>query len=320
MNADNELNNTETKSLSTVLDELISQNLITPDERKEIEETGQVTIGSRTIIFDTITMNPQNVGRFYGKTVKNYTDKQGNSDYQLFYIDYDNKYGDGAGTIYLKKKESVTSWNLSDYNKVQSYQDTTGLNLYSISNLENMPIVYRMNQKWRENLTSTPENKSAKFTAFLCNSNNWKDYDEKGRTVGEGTVNYAIGGPSLELFVDSINQAIDSQNPELKKFDCKVDDRYGYEVATLTSGEGPNYSTSTGKDTVPASLAEEMYAHADDVDYQIITSPIDGRDDGIFYMDDYWHCISNQTTFGNGSRGVTVLVSLSADFNLEFVD
>ena len=63
-----------------------------------------------------------------------------------------------------------------------------------------------------------------------------------------------------------------------------------------------------------------MYAHADDVDYQIIASPIDGRDDGIFYMDDYCHCISNQTTFGNGSRGVTVLVSLSADFNLEFVD
>ena len=51
VNVDNELNNTETKTLSMVLDELISQNLITSDERKEIEENGQVTIGSRTIVF-----------------------------------------------------------------------------------------------------------------------------------------------------------------------------------------------------------------------------------------------------------------------------
>ena len=300
--------------------------MITPDERKEIEETGQVTIGSRTIIFDTITMNPQNVGRFYGKTVKNYTDKRGNSDYQLFYVDYENKYGDGAGTIYLKKKESVTSWTLSDYDKVQSYQDTNGLNLYSVSNLENMPIVYRMNQKWREYLTSTPDTRAAKFTAFLCNQNNWKDYDENGRTVGEGTVNYAIGGPSLELFVDSINQAIDSQKPELKKFDCKVDPErvakwhYGYEVATITDGEEPVYSNSTGMNSVPASLAEEMYAHANNVDYQIIASQIYGRDDEIFYINDYNYRIDNQTTFSNGSRGVTILVSLSADFNLEFID
>ena len=300
--------------------------MITSDERKKIEETGQVTIGSRTIIFDTITINSENVGRFYGKTVKNYTDKQGNSDYQLFYIDYDNKYGDGAGTIYLKKKESVTSWTLSDYEKVSSYQNTTGLNLYNVSNLENMPIVYKMNQKWRENLTSTPDTKAAKFTAFLCNPNNWKDYDEKGRTVGEGIVNYAIGGPSLELFVDSINQAIDSQNPELKKFDCRVDPvsvanwHHGYEVATITSENEPNYSTSTGINSVPANLAEEMYAHADNVDYQIIASPIDGRDDGIFYMNDYNYRIDNQTTFKNGTRGVTILVSLNADFNLEFVD
>lgn len=300
--------------------------MITSDERKEIEETGQVTIGKRTIVFDTITMNPQNIGKFYGKTVKNYTDKQGNSDYQLFYVDYDNKYGDGPGTIYLKKKESVTSWQLSDYNKVESYQDTTGLDLYSVSNLENMPTVYKMNQKWRENLTSTPNTKAAKFTAFLCNSNNWKDYDENGRTVGEGTVNYAIGGPSLEILIDSINQSIDSQNPKLEKFDCIIDSErtakwhYGYQVATLTNGGEPNYDIATQRDTVPASLAEEMYTHADYVEYQIIASPIDHGDDGIFYMDDYTHSISNQTTFSNGSRGVTVLVSLSADFNLEFVD
>ncbi len=51
INADEKINNETTKTLDEVLDELIFQNLITKEERKEIEETGQVTIGSRVIVF-----------------------------------------------------------------------------------------------------------------------------------------------------------------------------------------------------------------------------------------------------------------------------
>ena len=49
--ADDKAGETTAETLEELLNDLENQKLITADERKEIEQTGKVTIGSKTIVF-----------------------------------------------------------------------------------------------------------------------------------------------------------------------------------------------------------------------------------------------------------------------------
>lgn len=84
-----EADNGTAQTLETVLNELESQKLITSEERETIEKTGEVTIGSRTIVF-----KEKNIGDYV---------KVGD------YVDYNPTVKDKSGTSVKANKLSYSS-------------------------------------------------------------------------------------------------------------------------------------------------------------------------------------------------------------------
>ena len=136
-------------------------------------------------IIAKIRANPQ---AYYGKKVTNY--KASDSDtntYRIFYVDKDNYFKDGYNTIYLKADFSGSVHCSTSYDASQT-------------------LIKRMNPLWatKENTvaaeTTTISNKNEQAAAWLCDPSKWTAYCDTDKA------NYAIGGPSVEMYVKSYNQ------------------------------------------------------------------------------------------------------------------
>jgi len=136
-------------------------------------------------IIAKIRANPQ---AYYGKKVTNY--KASDSDtntYRIFYVDKDNDFKDGYNTIYLKADFSGSVHCSTSYDASQT-------------------LIKRMNPLWatKENTvaaeTTTISNKNEQAAAWLCDPSKWTAYCDTDKA------NYAIGGPSVEMYVKSYNQ------------------------------------------------------------------------------------------------------------------
>lgn len=139
-------------------------------------------------IIAKIRANPQ---AYYGKKVTNY--KASDSDtntYRIFYVDKDNYFKDGYNTIYLKAdfSGSVSVDHLASYDASQT-------------------LIKRMNPLWATKgntvaaKTTTISNPNEQLAAWLCDPSKWTAYCDTDKA------NYAIGGPSVEMYVKSYNQA-----------------------------------------------------------------------------------------------------------------
>ena len=136
-------------------------------------------------IIAKIRANPQ---AYYGKKVTNY--KASDSDtntYRIFYVDKDNDFKDGYNTIYLKADFSGSVSCSTSYDASQT-------------------LIKRMNPLWatKENTvateTTTISNPNEQAAAWLCDPSKWTAYCDTDKA------NYAIGGPSVEMYVKSYNQ------------------------------------------------------------------------------------------------------------------
>lgn len=136
-------------------------------------------------IIAKIRANPQ---AYYGKKVTNY--KASDSDtntYRIFYVDKDNDFKDGYNTIYLKA-------------------DFSGIVSCSTSYDASQTLIKKMNPLWatKENTVATEKttisNQNEQAAAWLCDPSKWTAYCDTDKA------NYAIGGPSVEMYVKSYNQ------------------------------------------------------------------------------------------------------------------
>ena len=136
-------------------------------------------------IIAKIRANPQ---AYYGKKVTNY--KASDSDtntYKIFYVDKDNDFKDGYNTIYLKADSSGSVSCSTSYDASQT-------------------LIKKMNPLWatKENTvaaeTTTISNPNEQAAAWLCDPSKWTAYCDTDKA------NYAIGGPSVEMYVKSYNQ------------------------------------------------------------------------------------------------------------------
>ena len=132
-------------------------------------------------IIAKIRANPQ---AYYGKKVTNY--KASDSDtntYKIFYVDKDNYFKDGYNTIYLKADFSGSVDCSTSYDARQT-------------------LIKKMNPLWGEKRgTSESSWKSnEKAAAWLCDPSVWT------ASCDTDKANYAIGGPSVEMYVKSYNQ------------------------------------------------------------------------------------------------------------------
>ena len=125
-----------------------------------------------------------------GTVVNGYSAK--NLEWQVFYADE-------SETFLISKSLEKLDWliPLKDEDKNSNYSGS--------SDVRNSSYGAKWNTKWlakcSEDATNNGESTraNAQATAYLCDSDNWKEYKT-------GVANYAVGGPTIELLIASWNK------------------------------------------------------------------------------------------------------------------
>ena len=274
---------------------ILAGNLVLKiDENLGIEEiSGKMKISASA---KQIALDPE---RYYGKVADNYT--QGGLTYRIFYVDTENKFGDGVNTIYLKA----------------DYKNTKSLSTDISSLTENDIAVYkRMNPLWsvqRGNMQSSWNN-NEKAAAWLCAPSQWKDYLDNTKAT------YAIGGPSAEMYVASYNDVkhdIGTAKDGLSvKYSAKNEPGYIYVI----NGEEQN-SEGTNNDTLDYKGYENMYAGKDGKKenyYWWLASPSSYNSLSICFV--YGDGAYLGYNYCNSSFGFEPLVALKSEINVEITE
>lgn len=229
-------------------------------KNSNISTTCAVTVkkATTTVSAAQIAEKPE---KYYGKIAENYT--KGGLTYRIFYVDKDNKYGDGKNTVYLK----------ADYTEGKALST-------DISKLTNSDLILykRMNPIWsakRGGIDATSWNNNEKAAALLCAPSQWTAY------VDEDKASYAIGGPSVEMYIDSYNQVphTEAGNYTLRAIYSETDSP-GY-IYTI-DGTIQNNGWTTNLETVDNIGYNSMYAQSEK--YWWLTSPSSYNFNGICYV------------------------------------
>ena len=240
-------------------------------------------------IIAKIRANPQ---AYYGKKVTNY--KASDSDtntYRIFYVDKDNYFKDGYNTIYLK----------ADY---------TGGGSCSTSYDASQTLIKRMNPLWATKgntvaaKTTTISNQNEQAAAWLCDPSKWTAYCDTDKA------NYAIGGPSVEMYVKSYNQT-HGDNALGCQYQTNDAPGYGYKV----KGTIQNSGWYTNSNTLDYSMTyKSMYCgeKGNKTGDWWLASPSASNPDRVCYVSGLNARL--RLSGYNYSFGVSPLVSLKSSF------
>ena len=164
---------------------------------EEKQSNIEITVGGQKV-----QLTESNVKDYLGKVVTNYTGATSvtidgtaytvSSQYRLYYVDFDNKYGDGAGTIYLKADCTSNNYTLP----ITDTTATTEANI-KIKNLN--PELYKSGVT-----APSKDNNNMKAVTWLTNTANWEGLKTSDATLASN-INYIVGAPSLEMMMDSYN-------------------------------------------------------------------------------------------------------------------
>ena len=124
---------------------------------------------------------------------------------------------------------------------------------------------------------SASTNYNAKAVSTLLNTDSWTNFLDK--TDGTGKAKYAIGGPTVEMWMASWNDKYPEENDKYKNFQllCNYTDSYGYYI-------GYGKSSGLGTNTY---LYENPMQNTDGYKYSTLyyskTHPSDGNGSVNFY-------------------------------------
>ena len=250
-------------------------------------------------IIAKIRANPQ---AYYGKKVTNY--KASDSDtntYRIFYVDKDNDFKDGYNTIYLKADFSGDVSCSTSYDPSQT-------------------LIKRMNPLWAtkgntvEAETTTISNPNEEAAARLCDPSKWTAYCDTDKA------NYAIGGPSVEMYVKSYNQAyngITDSNVYTLGATYRATSAPGY-IYTLNGAQSTisNKDYWTGTDSLNYTRYKSMYCgqNGNKTGSWWLASP-SASNSSSYYVCGVGGSSATLYYYGYDSRrGVSPLVSLKSSF------
>ncbi len=220
-------NKTE-KSLDEFLSELESEELIKPEESTAIKSTGEITIGSKNIVFKAKEITASYIANaadkrvYYGAEVTGYTcASAGVSKWRIFYADSNNIYLIADDYINFKDAPNSKSGNaidgMGDYvaNFIGVYNDYSGSEwiLGKTDGKENS-LAKDFLSKYLNYTTdggSTYPNRTCtdehiNSIAYMLDTKVWSE-----KYAGQ-RAKYAIGGPTIEMFVESYNQTHPDSN------------------------------------------------------------------------------------------------------------
>lgn len=235
----------------------------------------------------TVNLTKETFGEYLGKKVTNYKKIGGrefvtvgskgyevSTTYRLYYIDFDNKYKEGAGTVYLKADQGPNTYGLQlDGNEATS----------KIKNLN--PSLYA------EGVTA-PKNtfENMKAVTWLTDTAKWNGLMISGTNSEIGSkVNYVIGAPSLEMMMDSYNEhyKLTGDIPDYTDIPASPDTTrkklfYKYTAGNAGYQVGPNnsdleYSTYTSGNSVKTDSEIDSMYYPGAIGYSYwLASPLSG--------------------------------------------
>ena len=272
----------------------------------EIVIRGNEEVG-KTNILDKIIANPT---AYYGKKVTNYRASDGDTNiYRIFYVDKNNDFGDGFNTIYLKADYSSTSYNLNDYAS------------YDSANTK----VRQMNPLWAAERGNSTWNINEQAAAYLCSPVNADNYATTTSLPWNGyfdstAANYVIGGPSVEMYVKSYNQAYEGVTDITNKYTLGATYRAtsapGY-IYTLNGAQSTisNSDYDTGVNSLDYTKYNTMYCgrNGSKPGNWWLASPSAGRSDFVCFVYGHSANLYNYGAYYN-NYGVSPLVSLKSSF------
>ena len=202
---------------------------VTNYSSEEVDEGIQVTFKSnRTYIVD----NDGNVEKAvpivsvatlqekYGENVLGYPAKNGVEGWQLFYADQQNK------EVFLISTNVVPPTDVFGNTQIPLKSNVATSN-YTLEDFDKTNLIYSKNYNsiWLGLANATYKKTSA--TAYLCDYDNWNE------NYKSGSAKYAVGGPTIEMFVASYN------NIQVKDLNIDNINERGYpSIATGTISEG----------------------------------------------------------------------------------
>ena len=179
---------------------------------------------------------------YYGKTVTNYTSANGQNDWKIFYSDgthiflitgdYVKVTGTDNTTIDTDKLNANT--NMQKVDESANYRVN-----WNSSNLPNFQTVTdEIKNRFKAtgyDINSYSSNPNSQCVSTLLNASNWEGYKDNS-----GKAEYAIGGATVELWMDSWNERYPSD-----KIYCNNTNEYGYYVGTTSSQKGTAVNISS---------------------------------------------------------------------------
>ena len=255
-----------------------------------VSTTCTVTV-TKTKVRLTADQIAANKETYYGAVAQNYT--KGGLTYRIFYVDTKGNFGDGANTIYLKA----------------DYKDSKALST-DISALTDADITKykKMNPLWAAQRGSLQSswNSNEKAAAWLCAPSVWKDYADSNISGS-----YAIGAPSVEMYVASYNDVAHNNGTAKDglstEYSTKDAPGYIYKV----NGELNNSGWSTASNSIDNTGYNSMYAKLGT--YWWLASPSSDNSDYVCSVNNSYLYYSHY----NPTRGVGPLVSLPSTFTVE---
>ena len=187
------------------------------------ERTEGITVGSSKITAKKIAQTADKTG-IYGEKVTNYTcpNTTGVSTWRIFYADAENIYliaDDYINIDNVPKKEKIVDNDSSGNHSRLSMQNVLSDYSRGATSIDSIIANKWLSSYWKNNSTST--NPNIKAVAYILDTNAWNPLYR-----GENA-EYAIGGPTVEMFVKSWN---DTHSGD-KQIECEAESNSnGYKV------------------------------------------------------------------------------------------
>ena len=181
---------------------------------------------------------------YYGLKVTNYTSKNGQNDWRIFYSDgthiflitgdyvdlsVANRLNSNTGMTKIGTKYCV-KWS-SAPSGLQTNTDKNGNDVDSIVKTRFMATGYTLNSS----------NANSKCVSTLLNASNWGSYKDNGNMA-----EYAVGGSTIEMWMASWNELCNKKyNKPSDKLYCNKTNENGYYIGTSSSLSSSDYSINS---------------------------------------------------------------------------
>ena len=286
-----------------------NETTVTVNEKTyTIDDEGNVT-SKETIKDITAKMVAENPEKYYGLKVTNYTSTNGQDDWRIFYSDGTHIFLITGGYVDLSVE------NRLDSNTGMTKEGTKYVTYWDPSNIPNLQTVSET-VKTRFMATGYTLNSysiNSRCVSTLLNASNWESYKDNN-----GMAEYAVGGSTIEMWVDSWNKRYPSD-----KIYCNNTNNTGYYVGTSSNPTSTSIDLSA-KEGYNNSLYYPHHTETSDGNneclYYLLASPSAYMDRLLSSVSCYGSVNDNYLDYGNFVTVLRPVVSLNSEVTVNAID